>query len=56
MSTWDNITSDLKKIWDINWVSIELIWELLEAEKVNLWNRWSFHKSMIETIIRKHII
>lgn len=55
MSTWDNITDELKKICDINWASINLVKELLETEKINLWNRWSSHKSMIESLIRKHI-
>lgn len=51
----NDITEELKKLCDNNWLSIELVDELIQAEKWNLWNKWVSHKSMIETLIRKHI-
>lgn len=54
MTTWDNVTDELKKICEINWISINLVFDLLDVEKTNLWSRWTSHKSMIESVIREH--
>ena len=50
-----NLTDELELLCNNNDVSIDLVNELIQAEKSNLWNRGTSHKSLIETLIRKYI-
>jgi hypothetical protein len=50
-----DITEELEKLCNNSWISIELVDELIQAEKWNLWNKWTSHKSMIESLIKKYI-
>jgi hypothetical protein len=50
-----DLTNELQKLCENYWVSIELVNELIQSEKWNLWNKWTSHKTMIEALIRKNI-
>lgn len=51
-----NINQDLQDLCAQNGVEIWLLQELIRVEKSNLTNnRWSIHKNVIESTIRKYI-
>jgi len=49
-----DLTEELKVLCNDKWISLNLINELILIEKSNLWNKWSSHKSMIESLIKKY--
>lgn len=50
-----DLTEELTKLCNDNWIPLELMNELILTEKTNLWNKWTSHKSMIESLIRNYI-
>ena len=50
-----DLTDELKTLCNNSWIPLELINELILTEKSNLLNKWTSHKSMIESLIKNYI-
>lgn len=48
------ITEELEELCNSFSIPIELIKELIEAEKWNIWNKWTSHIAILESIIKKY--